>query len=112
MTNFYLALYKSQKEYKFNSFDELNSNIVEFLIKELDTDNSQAFLFDGTGAICYFTATKNINQQKNCLSIIFQKDGLFLLENHLMKIKDTPYFKKEETTKYGNQKLTFCLLDL
>lgn len=95
----------------FNSLSDLNFNLdlVEYLTEKLSS--GQAFLFDGTGCQCYLTATKYNEENKKCLVIIIQKNGLNLLDTEKLfsDLILNSKLKSESYTKHGNLQLTYCL---
>ena len=93
----------------FNSLYDFNLDLVEYLTEKLSS--GQAFLFDGTGCQCYLTATKYNEENKKCLVIIIQKNGLNLLDTEKLfsDLILNSKLKSESYTKHGNLQLTYCL---
>jgi hypothetical protein len=82
--------------------------LLIFLITKLIS--GQAMLFNGDGSICFLSASKINEDNKKCLKIIIQKNGLDLMSSDLFfNMKLHKNFKSEEITKYGNILLIYCL---
>lgn len=96
--------------YNFDNLNEITNetNFIDFLIKKLIS--GQAMLFNGDGSICFLSASKINEDNKKCLKIIIQKNGLDLMSSDLFfNMKLHKNFKSEEITKYGNILLIYCL---